>query len=203
VQGSATAGRLDNEERRSLIRWLDPSQHEFIYERMSKYVRDANRQLWRFASVGTTKLIQLAQYDDAQRGHYDWHTDVMPSSSGARHKGARLLSVTVQLSDPAHYAGGSLQLGTHNATSEQGAMVVFPSYLCHKVFPVTQGQRFSLVGWYLGDDVDYWKAAGQSYDMLTRALPAFESGHTMLAMVRASERRSGQSRAVKRHEHFP
>ena len=31
-----------------------------------------------------------------------------------------------------------------------GTMIVFPSYLWHRVAPVTKGPRKSLVGWFLG-----------------------------------------------------
>ena len=35
--------------------------------------------------------------------------------------------------------------------SEIGDMIIFPSYLEHKVEPITSGVRWSLVGWILGD----------------------------------------------------
>ena len=34
---------------------------------------------------------------------------------------------------------------------EAGDMIMFPSYLTHKVEPVTSGVRWVLVGWILGD----------------------------------------------------
>jgi len=34
--------------------------------------------------------------------------------------------------------------------NQKGNIIVFPSYCWHKVFPVTSGERYSLVGWYLG-----------------------------------------------------
>ena len=36
-------------------------------------------------------------------------------------------------------------------TLEVGTVVVFPSFVWHKVEPIIKGTRFSLVGWYLGE----------------------------------------------------
>jgi len=35
--------------------------------------------------------------------------------------------------------------------NKKGSLVVFPSYIWHKVSPVTKGTRHSLVIWYLGN----------------------------------------------------
>jgi PKHD-type hydroxylase len=32
----------------------------------------------------------------------------------------------------------------------RGAMIVFPSFVYHRVIPVKRGVRYSLVGWYEG-----------------------------------------------------
>jgi PKHD-type hydroxylase len=35
---------------------------------------------------------------------------------------------------------------------EKGTILVFPSFVYHRVTEVTKGDRFSLVGWYEGND---------------------------------------------------
>ena len=75
----------------------------------------------------------------------------------------RKLSVTVSLSDPKNYKGGDLQFDLSNPKQKnkriittienikpQGSIVVFPSFLWHRVTPVTKGTRYSLVIWSLG-----------------------------------------------------
>jgi PKHD-type hydroxylase len=66
----------------------------------------------------------------------------------------RKLSFTLQLSDPADYDGGELQLMNSKkptiASREQGYVMVFPSYTLHEVTPVTRGTRYSLVSWVTG-----------------------------------------------------
>ena len=36
--------------------------------------------------------------------------------------------------------------------SQQGSIVVFPSFMWHRVCPVTEGTRHSLVVWNLGEE---------------------------------------------------
>ena len=72
----------------------------------------------------------------------------------------RKLSVTCQLSDSSEYEGGELEFQYRNkdnpnmvAPCEQakkkGSIIVFPSFVWHRVKPVTKGTRYSLVIWNL------------------------------------------------------
>jgi PKHD-type hydroxylase len=67
----------------------------------------------------------------------------------------RKISITIQLSNPDDYDGGDLEfwLGKtpEKAPREQAFAVLFPSYLMHRVTPVTRGMRKSLVVWVGGD----------------------------------------------------
>ena len=71
--------------------------------------------------------------------------------------------MVVQLSDPAEYEGGQLQLfdvyedsdadeldDFDAAASAQGSVIVFPSFEYHRVLPMRSGTRFSLVTWVSG-----------------------------------------------------
>ena len=71
------------------------------------------------------------------------------------------LSVTVSLSDPKDYKGGLLEIDSRRMDRKnsklvvkeglpQGSIIVFPSYMWHRVTPVTKGTRYSLVIWNLG-----------------------------------------------------
>jgi PKHD-type hydroxylase len=68
------------------------------------------------------------------------------------------------LSKPEDYEGGELEFGLFNPNTKrkynflkceeikpQGSIVVFPSFLWHRVTPVTKGKRNSLVIWSQGD----------------------------------------------------
>jgi len=71
-----------------------------------------------------------------------------------QHTSPRKLSVVIQLSDPSEYDGGNLQfmLGneSENAKKEKGMLYAFPSWVLHRVTPVTEGTRRSLVIWLSG-----------------------------------------------------
>ena len=78
----------------------------------------------------------------------------------------RKLSMTCQLTDGSEYSGGELEFDFRNSEPHQrqddkhlrkateilpkGSIIVFPSFLWHRVKPITRGVRYSLVLWHLG-----------------------------------------------------
>jgi PKHD-type hydroxylase len=65
----------------------------------------------------------------------------------------RKLSLVLLLTETSQFEGGDLQLFTNEIqTPEQlrGRVIGFPSYMSHRVTPVTKGQRKSLVCWVGG-----------------------------------------------------
>ena len=102
-----------------------------------------------------TTYLESIQYTIYESGgdHYDWHMDTFLETPNAYH---RKLSVTVQLSNSNEYTGGDFELndGTGNTLPndirDRGTVLVFPSFLMHRVTPVTQGTRETLVAWFEG-----------------------------------------------------
>ena len=136
--------------RKSQVGWIPQvKRHMWIYERLSKLALEANKQMWNFDLVG---MEEQAQYSvcPPEGGHYDWHIDI---GSGVG-RSNRKISICVQLSDPSEYEGGELVMktGVHENPIERdlGLASVFPSYLLHRVTPVTRGERRSLVLWVTG-----------------------------------------------------
>ena len=68
----------------------------------------------------------------------------------------RKLSFIIGLSPAESYEGGEItfKVGPSDTSIklEQGNMIVFPSFILHKVEPVTKGERYVLVGWLRGND---------------------------------------------------
>ena len=67
----------------------------------------------------------------------------------------RKLSMTVQLSDPETYEGGEFYFYDGNKKTEpllqeQGSIIIFDSREWHRISPVTEGVRYSLVSRTLG-----------------------------------------------------
>lgn len=133
--------------RESEIAWMpEDSKHRWIYDRISTLVKEANTNMWSYDIFGYDDSLQFTTYYD-NNGHYDWHVDFGPTISN------RKLSVVVQLSDPSEYEGGELQLQNPNVVSikrQKGMVVVFSSFVLHRVTPVLKGKRQSLVAWLSG-----------------------------------------------------
>jgi PKHD-type hydroxylase len=146
-----TVGHEDSfvsDYRISDISWLNENpQTEWIYERIADLAKIANREMWNFDIWDFQDGLQYTTYY-GDGGHYDWHVDMGPGISN------RKLSCVLQLSDPGEYEGGDLEFnpGGNILTSpkELGLMVFFPSFLLHRVTPLTGGVRKSLVTWLCG-----------------------------------------------------
>ena len=93
--------------------------------------------------------MQLSRYLAEDGGHYDWHIDGTEPEEGMQRK----LSISILLNDPAEFEGGELQIKgveSKNILTKRGSIVVFPSFLEHRVTPVTWGVRYSAVTWAMG-----------------------------------------------------
>jgi PKHD-type hydroxylase len=141
--------------RKTDLIWIDISKPKFnwIYERITLYVEQYNDAVWGY-DVAEPYLIQGFQLGKYSKGSfYDWHTD-----SFAGELSTRRLSMTVQLTNPDEYEGGDFEMFRGNRgdsypeeINHQGSVILFPSYIWHRVHPITKGTRFSLVGWVLGN----------------------------------------------------
>tara|TARA_R110000796_G_scaffold138332_2_gene254436 strand:+ start:213 stop:800 length:588 start_codon:yes stop_codon:yes gene_type:complete len=136
--------------RRSTLSWLhNEPETQWVYERLAHVVASLNSQFYRFDLSGFGEAIQLTNYSEEQKGMYGWHQDF-----GGSRVVSRKLSLVLQLTDPAEYEGGNLQILTNgepqNLRKERGMIIAFPSYTLHQVTPVTSGNRQSLVTWVSG-----------------------------------------------------
>jgi PKHD-type hydroxylase len=145
----ATGGiNLDITKRRSKVFWL-PKNEEFleIYKMFFELVGLCNNMFYNFKLSQISEKIQYTVYNESDNGHYDWHLDMGPGTL------YRKLSLVCHLSDPSEYEGGELQInvgGTIVPENEKGTVIIFPSYLLHRVTPVTKGTRRTLVLWIEG-----------------------------------------------------
>ena len=149
-------------KRDSNIVWL--SEH-WIYKEIHPYVHACNRQAgWNY-EWSSSEACQFTKYNKGQ--YYDWHSDgwhtPYKQPNTPTHGKIRKLSVTVSLSDEKDYKGGELEFDFRNMDPDKksntmickeirpkGSIVVFPSFVWHRVKPVTKGSRYSLVIWNLG-----------------------------------------------------
>ena len=141
----------ENEYRKSNIKWLPLTQeYKWIYDKIGDMAYEANQNLYHFDLHSMPEQIQYTEYYDYEKGHYDWHMD-----TGYGNLSQRKISVTVQLSDTDEYEGGDLQLwpgGTYPLVAPRGKgnVVIFPSFMMHRICPVIKGTRKSFVLWLGG-----------------------------------------------------
>jgi PKHD-type hydroxylase len=150
---ASTVGGDAENNRKSNIKWIPQNDNWWwLYEKLSDMAVAANNELWNFDLSQIPEQIQYTEYH-APAGHYDWHADIGPGMLSKRK-----ISITVQLSDPSEYEGGTLELfrgGSMEgpfieAEKNTGCVFIFPSYMMHRVTPVTKGTRKSFVLWLGG-----------------------------------------------------
>ena len=136
------------------IHYNTPEHNELwnvVSSKLWNVVNDANRTNFGF-DISYLDSVQYTVYHDGG-DHYDWHIDTFLDTPNAFH---RKLSVTVQLTNSNEYTGGDFKLkdGTGQELPEhvkdKGSVLIFPSFLLHKVTPVTSGTRRTLVAWFEG-----------------------------------------------------
>jgi len=156
--------------RNSQISWL---YDEPTNDRLAALTRQANSQAgWNY-DLEIAETVQYTRY--LPKGHYDWHIDGNQDQYAARklvpfaenpiplnitpfpklQGTVRKLSATVNLSPPEDYDGGQLQIRCYDRLhifndAPRGSMIVFPSFMEHRITPITKGERHSAVIWYNG-----------------------------------------------------
>ena len=171
VTGGYNPKKLNNKQikdlkkkRDSSVVWMDD---RWIYKEIHPYIQQANQNAgWNF-QWDFSESCQFTKYNKGQ--YYDWHSDSWnqpynkPNDSNSNGK-IRKLSVTVSLSEgKKDYTGGELEFDYRNLDPDKprkpvkckeilpkGSLVVFPSFVWHRVCPVKSGSRHSLVIWNLG-----------------------------------------------------
>jgi len=147
VNGKVFKGNEENEEiRRSEIRWLTHDQ--WCLDTLFWYAQEANRKAF---GVDFARLadIQYTQYHASNEGHYNWHHDIHWNEDAAYD---RKLSISICLAESEKYKGGDFEFDECPSPDrlECGDVLVFPSYLKHRVTPVSEGTRTSIVAWFEG-----------------------------------------------------
>tara|TARA_B100001750_G_scaffold243959_1_gene260270 strand:- start:3041 stop:3595 length:555 start_codon:yes stop_codon:yes gene_type:complete len=148
---------------------LDPDQSEFTvndrYRKSSvQWIPNNNviaRVVWSYMLEMNGEMnLNLTGYQDPQLtkytidDHYDWHKD---SNHNDNSPIQRKLSAVLQLSNANDYKGCELKLFNgaleleELPIKEQGDLIVFRSEEWHKITPLIEGERYSLVMWAMGN----------------------------------------------------
>ena len=139
------------EYRSSTIRWLDvDNQHKDIADMMMWFTTKSNRNNFGF-DITRMNEIQFTTYESSNYGKYDWHYDTHWENDKPFD---RKLTAVIQLSDESSYKGGDFEFfgmqSPDDSFKKMGSIIVFPSFFYHRVKPVLEGIRHSLVTWVEG-----------------------------------------------------
>lgn len=142
------ASQYNDELRKSSVMFIDHiEENNWIYDKLASLAIKTNNERYWFDLLGFHQKLQLTRYSEGD--YFDWHLDF-----GAGEISARKLSMTIQLSDSDDYEGGDLQFMANqkiqNAPRQKGTIIIFPSFINHRVTPITKGIRQSIVGWVSG-----------------------------------------------------
>lgn len=135
-----------NMKKRDVDVWVIHEEFEWVDALICTAAVSANL-VYDFDLVGLVERPQLLRYKAPSEG-YDWHLDI-----GTGDASTRKISISLALNDPNEYEGGQLSFfmtGVQSVDIPQGTAVAFPSFMPHRVEPVTKGERWSLVCWITG-----------------------------------------------------
>lgn len=148
--------KVDYSIRNSTIRWIDIYAHREINTILNDYVNAVNSKMFNFDVSFGFDSLQYTEYNGnaETKQFYNWHMDCLHDNSIHDRK----ITAVVQLSHPEDYEGGIFEMDQVARPAPfdisrfmpRGSLLIFPSYLQHRVTPVTKGIRRSLVSWYNG-----------------------------------------------------
>jgi len=147
VEGAGVAPDI----RRTHLKWLN--QNNPVAALLTHYTSLANSTCGWHYDIRGCEAVQVGTYDGSNQGYYDWHMDVLKNPNPTA---TRKLTAVLQLTDPDAYTGGELEMRmpfTEQVVAVpkgRGTIVVFPSFLYHRVTPVTRGSRSTAVAWFVG-----------------------------------------------------
>jgi PKHD-type hydroxylase len=136
--GQVSSARVSN------VRFVEYDPTVWIFQKLKHAVDTINPQTFGFhLHDWFGEGFQFTQYPEG--GYYNWHADI-----GAGPSEYRKLSLVLQLNDD--YEGGELEFfpAKFGVPKKAGWLAVFPSYMPHRVSPITKGVRNTLVTWVSG-----------------------------------------------------
>lgn len=144
--------------RQSKNSFMNPvAETDWIFNRLIEASTFVNDKYFQYDLYGFS-YIQYTEYG-SDLDHYNWHMDLDPVKDVQIGNIAttRKLSLSVILTDQSDFEGGNFEIymnpdatAEHVVNQEKGSVIFFPSYAMHRVTPVSDGTRKSLVVWIEG-----------------------------------------------------
>lgn len=145
---------VNNDElRTSDIGWITlNTESKWIFDRLAENIDSLNNEFYQYDLFGFN-AIQYAEYNSEQLGKYNYHIDMSLFPTIPESGMTRKLSASLLLNDT--FEGGEFEINLANEDTKvselvAGSIIAFPSYVIHRVKPVTKGIRRSLTVWCVG-----------------------------------------------------
>ena len=150
----------NKEDRISDVAWTN---EQWLYDTIWPVMEKVNDQAgWKY-DIRSAENMQITRYQKG--GFYRFHSDGRGDhlstydepKSKFKNGFVRKISMTILLNE--NFEGGEFQFSTYTdqkcyvhspPINKTGSIIVFPSYMEHRVKPITKGTRYSLVTWFLG-----------------------------------------------------
>ena len=149
---------LNENIRRSKVKFFHRDDYTFpIFDRMNSVIEELNERFYNYNLNGYDSF-QYTEYHHEEKGEYNFHMDTrFGDRNGDGQFETRKLSVVMCLNRPGEdFEGGQFYMNPGNEKNafevemKRGTIILFPSFLIHRVAPVTRGVRKSLVTWVMG-----------------------------------------------------
>lgn len=151
---------LRKDIRESKIKFIKrDDENSWIFQRLNDSIDQYNEDFYGFDLFGYD-YFQYTVYEGEKKGQYNWHSDLLYGSElgDTLHNSiTRKLTLVMLLNEPGvDFTGGEFQLNTGKEDSaitidlKRGSIVMFPSFVLHRVKPVLSGVRKSIVIWVEG-----------------------------------------------------
>jgi PKHD-type hydroxylase len=147
--GDSASSGINSKIRISQLSWIHKTtENQYVYDFMVDKIERIN--YWHYGmNITGVEPFQYTRY--RLDGHYTFHHDITIRPD----KLMRKLSVVMALSDKSDYEVGEFKLMPHGENPKvfkfnKGDLIAFPSWVPHKVEPVTSGKRITLVAWACG-----------------------------------------------------
>ena len=153
--GQSSYSKKDNLYRSTDVKFIND---QWLFDLFWPYMETANKNACWNLEISMAENFQLGRY--GLGGHYNWHVDgngldtVMEGNMVGL---SRKISMVCWLNED--FEGGDFEIHKAHAMNEniikpsKGTIIFFPAWTLHKVYPVTKGERFSLVTWFCGQPV--------------------------------------------------
>ena len=148
---------IDNEVRVSNVNFHNRNhQNSWIFDQINFGIEDMNSKFFHFDLYGYD-YFQYSEYHGDKSGKYNFHMDIFTNEESYASPLTRKLSLVLLLSEPGvDFEGGEFQMNVGSEDKletlqmKKGTLIAFPSFMIHRVTPVTKGIRRSIVIWVEG-----------------------------------------------------